>query len=134
MATDNPIHPCESCGRAAHDNGTSGCVNVLLGEIKDLRRWLSERADSYNRDAGRLAEMGDKTMAAAYRSIARALSAAYDKSGAYRPNEPTHVERSLGVRCVPLCGTSAAYGKSDEAWKHEHNCPVAQAHWLERGR
>lgn len=28
---------CESCGRAAHDYGLSGCVNVLLAENESLR-------------------------------------------------------------------------------------------------
>lgn len=27
-------------------------------------------------------------------------------------------------RCVPLCGASKAYGRYDQPWKHEPECPV----------
>ena len=30
-------------------------------------------------------------------------------------------------RCAPLCGASKAYGKYDQPWKHEPECPVRLA-------
>lgn len=29
--------------------------------------------------------------------------------------------------CVPLCGASKAYGRYDQPWKHEPQCPVRMA-------
>jgi hypothetical protein len=34
--------------------------------------------------------------------------------------------------CVPLCGASKAYGRFDQPWKHEPECPVRQAWEAER--
>jgi len=36
------------------------------------------------------------------------------------------------VQCVPLCGASKAYGRFDQPWKHEPECPVRIAWKAER--
>ena len=45
--------------------------------------------------------------------------------GGDRMDEPT---------CSPLCGASKAYGRFDQPWKHEPECPVRIAWEAERSR
>jgi len=51
-----------------------------------------------------------------------------DQHGKEWPSQEAYFDAEYArLRCVPLCGASKAYGRFDEPWKHEPQCPVRMA-------